>query len=215
MLIPDIISMLSEEERITYDTYQRISDRWVKKHSDQDFWLSEFIEFENLLPAGSVLDIGCGAGRDRAFFTEDRYEYTGIDIAENLLLEARKQFPQGKFMYMSMYSLDFASGTFDGFWASASLLHIPKKKVNIVLQEIKRVLKNNAIGFISIKEGDGEMIVTEIDDSKRFFAFYKRDEFNSILTSNGFEVVRTGERISIVGARETTWLTFLVRETSD
>ena len=54
------------------------------------------------------------------------YDYTGTDISTGLLNEARKKVPGQSFYEMSVYDLDFPEGTFDGFWASAILLHIPK-----------------------------------------------------------------------------------------
>ena len=64
---------------------------------------------------------------------------------------------------MDFYKLNFPSGSFDGFWASASLLHIPKNKIHQVLSDIKNIIKPNGIGFISLKQKThlGAGLITE------------------------------------------------------
>ena len=72
------------------------------------------------------------------------------------------------------------------------------------MQDIRFVTKNDGIGFISIKKGEGEMV----DDTERLFVFYSQDEFKNILIKNGFEILDSGiEPVS----EKTTWLTYFVK----
>ena len=47
-----------------------------------------------------------------------------------------------KFKKMDMIKTDFKDKTFDGIWAAASLIHNDKKNVPKILEELKRVLKD-------------------------------------------------------------------------
>src|SRR3989338_574275 len=109
-----------------------------------------------------------------------------------MLEEARKIAPEADFREMSMYALDFPDRTFDGFWAAASLLHIPKHELHRALGELRRVVKLRGIGFITMKEDEGErMVETNESGDERFFAFYSNTEFAGHLTENGFRILKS------------------------
>lgn len=206
--------MLTPEEQKTLESYKRIAAARGKTHVNSDFWRPEFEKFSELLPNGKVIDIGCGSGRDVILFTEAGYDYAGVDISDEMLSEAKKLVPAANFVKGNAYSLDFPSRTFDGFWAAASLLHIPKINTSLVLQEIKRVTRVGGIGFIAMKEGEGEQMVQgSLDGDERFFSFYAESEFLQLLQSNGFEVLEHSRDMREYNPPKnlTVWLLYLVR----
>jgi ubiquinone/menaquinone biosynthesis C-methylase UbiE len=159
------------------------------------------------------LDIGCGAGRDYQLFAEGEYDYTGIDYSKRLLAIARLQFPAGQFMFGNIFDLPFEDGAFDGFWAAASLLHIPKEKIAVALASVHRVVAQNGSGVIMLKKGEGQMMVVDDShsgdtDDQRFFAYWQRHEFTDVLQQCGFMVLSFSER-SV--SERTTWLSFFVK----
>jgi vacuolar-type H+-ATPase subunit F/Vma7 len=93
-----------------------------------------------------------------------------------------------------------------------TLLHIPKSKIDQALQQIKKFVKNDGVGFISIKEGIGEKMESKTadygSDDKRFFAFYSKKEFEGVLSRNGFEIIKA-ESLKLMGKPE--FLCFFVR----
>jgi ubiquinone/menaquinone biosynthesis C-methylase UbiE len=182
--------MLSPEEIKTQEAYKRIAGSRNKTHANPEFWRLELEQFKKLLLSGKVLDVGCGGGRDALLLKSEGYQYVGVDLSAEMLAQAKELIPDADFRQMDMYSLDFPAGSFDGFWAAASLLHIPKRNVTSALSEIKRVVKSGGIGFIAIKEGDGEKVVQgSFDWDERFFAFYHDDEFQDVLKKNSFEIL--------------------------
>lgn len=205
------MNKLSPQEAKTFETYQKIAARWVQEHSDTDAWAPEFKKFRKLLPHGKVIDIGCGSGRDTSLFIQAGYNYVGIDISRNLLKIARKHNPKGAFYEMSVYDMNFKDVTFDGFWAAASLLHIPRATITKALSEIHRIVKPNGIGFVSLKQGVGEkMVKGSIRDDERFFVYYKKGEFEKILEENDFNVIKTSQRM-LHPTDKTAWLIFLIK----
>jgi len=209
--------MLTPEEQKTLDSYRKIATARGKTHANPDFWRSEFGKFQNLLSVGKVIDVGCGSGRDSILFTEAGYDYVGIDISDEMLAEARQLVPTANFIKGNAYSLDFPSRSFDGFWAAASLLHIPKINASLVLQEIKRVVRSGGIGFIAMKEGEGEKMVRgSIDGDERFFSFYGETEFLNLLRGNGFEVIEHLRDMREYNPPKnlTVWLLYIVRVNS-
>ena len=196
---------LTPEEKITLETYNATAQQWSEKHATVGFWKEEMGVFRKLLPSGNILEIGSGSGKDAKELIALGYGYVGTDISTGLLELAKRENPHATFFAQSVYDLDFPEGTqFDGFWASAVLLHIPKRRMNEALQRITKFMRNSAVGFISLKQGDGE----RLEEDKRFFAYYSEEEFREVLQENGFEFIQTTVHPM---SEKTTWLCFFVR----
>ncbi len=167
------MSELSPEEQITIENYDKFATTWAGERNTKNFWAQELQRFHELLPKGTILEIGSGHGRDAADLLELGYDYVGTDLSEGLLNIIRNRFPDQKFYQQSVYKLDFPQGPkFDGFWAAAILLHIPKSRMDEALQSIRRVVNSGAIGFISLKDGQGEGVQDDEvggETMRRFF----------------------------------------------
>ena len=204
--------MLSPEEQLTLDTYNKIAPQWVSKNYTLTFWENEYKTFQEFLPKGKIIDLGCGGGRDSIWFVKNGYGYTGVDISEAMLKEARSRHLGTKFLQQSLYELNFAQNSFDGFWSACSLLHIPKNRLDLVLDKIKNILKPGAIGFISIKQGTN---FAKKDwhntGNERFFAYYEQDEFSKILANQGFKILKTSVRIKQNTDQDANFLIFYVK----
>lgn len=186
------MSELLPQEITTKQTYDLLAPTWALEHSTGGFWSEEMKRFHELLPSGSLLEIGAGGARDAKELVALGYEYTGTDVSTGLLEVARQKLPGYEFVEQSVYDLDLPQAPFDGFWASAILLHIPRARIDEALNGIKKMMKQKAIGFISIKDGDGEgMEVDEVGGEKlnRFFCRWSKDEFTEVLAQNGYSVV--------------------------
>lgn len=201
---------LTLQEQVTLDAYEKNAASWSDSRNVKGYWRVELDKFYNYLPSGKLLEVGSGGGRDAQEFIEKGYDYTGTDISKGLLAEARKNNPGVTFLELSLYELDFPVNTFDGFWACATLLHMPKERIDEALQSIRRVMKDGAIGAITLKKGEGERFV-EGDhvgiSYKRFFSFYEEDEFKEILKRNDFTVLESYETTH----SNKLWLVFFVK----
>ena len=192
------------------NTYNIIADNWHANRTGNDFWADEHKKFGEFLPSGRILDIGCGSGRDSFWFVENGYEYLGIDGSASMIKLAKKNNPKARFKLKNFFELFSRGRNFDGFWAAASLLHVPKNQILGLLKTIKSQIKPGGIGFISLKEGIGEKEeVWTGTDLKRFFVYYSKDEFKSILESAGFSILEAGTKIQ--NNKHMTWITFFVK----
>lgn len=207
---------LTREEKLTLETYEKKGEEWAAQYSVYDPWEPDYKKFKKLLPKGKILEIGAGGGRDARQLHKLGFDYIGTDISKTLLKVAQKNNPKLKFLHQSVYELGFPKNTFDGFWACAILLHIPKTKIDVALQKIKEVIKPNGIGFISVKQGDNEAVLEDSLDNgiilKRFFALYHDNEFQEILRRNGFKIISADIRKI---SERTTWLIYFVKVKND
>jgi SAM-dependent methyltransferase len=204
------MSGLTEDEQVTKEAYDKAASGWSDYFDNSGGWPLELGKFHKLLPVGKILEIGAGTGRDAKDLVKLGYEYVGTDVSDALLEIARKGLPKQKFVQMSVYDLDFPE-KFDGFWASAVLLHIPKRRIDEVLQRIKSTQKPGATGFISIKDGDGETMSSRNMrgiHTERFFALWSREDFEKVLKSNGYEILDYSYRIV---SANTHWHMFIVK----
>lgn len=121
--------------------------------------------FEKYLPEGaSVLDAGCGSGRDSKHFIERGYTVTAFDASETMCKCASKLTGQ-EVRKLTFQEMDYHD-CFDGIWACASLLHVPEDEIKIVLKKMAGALKKGGIIYASWKRGKGER--TDLK-SNRFF----------------------------------------------
>ena len=208
---PEIISQNLEAQTIaTYDTY---AESWALEHNDRAEYKELIKRFKRLLPTGSILEVGAGGGSDARLLSDNGYEYYGTDASQGMIAIARQMHPDLIFDQLSVYDLADIGRHFDGFWACAVLLHIPKSRIDEALQSISGVVKHGGIGFVSIKDGHDELFERrqkQDRDEKRLFAYWTKDEFTDALQRNGFETV--GYEYSPKSER-TNWHRFFVRKT--
>ena len=127
--------------------------------------------FLNQLPkrsTQSILDVGCGSGRDASYFAKQGYDVTAIDASAELIHWAQKHHMSNK---ISWYNLDFSSikkhswkNKFTGIWACASLLHVPFFELPFIINSLLETLVDEGVMYLSFKYGKGERV-----DEKRFF----------------------------------------------
>lgn len=113
----------------TINFYNKNAKTWSRNHilGKNSYRKKLIIEFKKLLPRGKILEIGCGPGIDAKNLIKNGFEYVGIDASEEFIKLAKKANPKAEFIEMLAEELDFTINTFDGFWSSATLLHIKKK----------------------------------------------------------------------------------------
>ncbi len=117
----------------------------------QDSW----DKFSGLLPeGGSILDLGCGSGRDSAYFISRGFDVTAMDASEEMCELASIHIGQDV-LQLSFDEIDFIE-VFDGIWACASLLHVPSSRIDDIFNKVIDSLKINGVLFVSFRYGDFE-----------------------------------------------------------
>ena len=109
---------------------------------------------EKLNPDAYILDFGCGAGRDTKYFLSRGYQIDAIDGSEQLCRIA-SEYTGIKVRQMLFQELD-EKEKYDGIWACASILHLPKKQLREVLKNMYAALKSKGWIYTSFKYGEYE-----------------------------------------------------------
>ncbi|HEY4520564.1 MAG TPA: methyltransferase domain-containing protein [Candidatus Paceibacterota bacterium] len=198
----------------TIQHYDKIAEKYSQINFQPEFWFDEFKIYKTLLPGKKILDVGCGSGRDAVLFTQNKFDYTGIDGSSGMLAVAKAKAPKAKFIKSSFNSLNRFKN-YDGFWAAASLLHIPKVEIKSVLISLGKTIKPTGAGFISMKPKEGNVDESFVQDQRydglgRFFAYYTPTEFKEILNDCGFEVIKSTKKLEMPDNK--VWLCFFVKK---
>ncbi len=106
-------------------------------------------------PPFSILDFGCGPGRDLLAFTARGHRATGLDGTVQFVEMARQQ--TGCDVWLQDFlALDLPQARFDGIFANASLFHIPSIELPRVLRQLHAALKPRSVLFSSNPRGANE-----------------------------------------------------------
>ena len=105
-------------------------------------------------PQGSILDFGCGSGRDTKYFLEKGYRVDAIDGSEELCRIA-SDYTGIQVRNMLFQDLD-AVEQYDGIWACSSILHLKKEELRAVLLKMMTALKSTGYIYTSFKYGTFE-----------------------------------------------------------
>jgi len=199
--------MRTEREETTRKLYDLNAEEWLAKSGGRErpcFWSAEMqILIFNLEGDKNVLEVGCGPATDGKYLHQMGANVLSTDYSRTMLKIAKELNPKGRFMKMDMEDLHFLDNTYDGFWATACLLHLDDP--NKALSELVRVTKKGGVGFISVKEGEG----MEIDPRTGYsFHYFKDEEFKQIIDNHGMEVIVAGRK---AGSPNHDWLTYVVR----
>jgi len=101
-----------------------------------------------------VLDFGCGSGRDTKAFLDMGFRVDATDGSEEICARA-SEYTGVQVKKMLFQELD-AYEKYDGIWACASILHLPKGELADVITKIETALKTGGVLYTSFKYGDSE-----------------------------------------------------------
>jgi ubiquinone/menaquinone biosynthesis C-methylase UbiE len=195
--------------------YDDLAEYWGKEIAKPDWGLDELNDFVTLVKKSGgkkILDLGCGSGIQSKQLLQAGLEVIGLDLSPEMIRQAKKRIPKAKFIVGDITKMDFPKESFDGVFAQASLLHIPKKLVPKVLGSIHKILRINGIFYLALKEGVGEKEVGEERLGriiKRFFSFFTKEEIEDFLIDAKFKVLNVRRYTS---KSSTIWLYVFVRK---
>lgn len=191
--------MQDNTQQITQSVYEdpEIVDGYIKRNNSKKYDPHYVDIFISHLNGNKVLDLGCGPGRDVQELNNKGLVVTGLDLSNEMIKRAKSldyRNPQPNFLVGSMLKLNelFENNSFDGIWASASLLHIRKSEIDLVIDGIRNILTRDGIAMISLKGENGTELVEEDKYGKKMlreFTFWIKEEFVNKMNEFGFELI--------------------------
>jgi ubiquinone/menaquinone biosynthesis C-methylase UbiE len=207
--------------RDTVDWYDANAEQYAEAGASY-FDMNHIATFTKQLPKNAtVLDAGCGPGRDAHLLSEQGLTVTGMDLSKGLLGVARRKFPNVTFVEGNLLNLPFDDASFDGVWSNTSLLHLETvEDVKRALSEMYRVLKKPGALHVVVKAQTGAdktaVVSDKLSGHDRFFQYFTLNEMRTLLEDAGFDIVLSKEYSEIEtiphGRPEVKLLWFVARK---
>ncbi|MGN0143658.1 MAG: class I SAM-dependent methyltransferase [Clostridium sp.] len=185
----------TDSKSITKNYFNKIACEY-NESSEGKFVISMYDEIiHRIIQANpdKMLDLGCGNGNIlkiiNKMLSTDLY---GIDISKNMIREARKNLGTNvKLTVGDAENLPYNDEEFSVVLCNASFHHFPNP--DIVLSEIKRVLKKDGILILGDKTGPFDLYTKIINKFLKYtktgdYKFYNKKEIISLIESSGFVV---------------------------
>ena len=191
----------------TINYYNQNAENFIANTQNADMHPTQE-RFLRLLDANtSILDFGCGSGRDTKYFLEKGYQVTATDGSAELCRLA-SEFTGIKVKEMLFQELD-AMNQYDGIWACSSILHLPKKELLPVIWKMCEALKDNGIIYTSFKYGDFEG-----ERNGRYFTDFTEKTFREFIEKIPKLMIEEHWITSDVrpGRGEEKWLNLILRK---
>lgn len=141
---------------------------------------SQFIDKLTSESDQTILDVGCGSGRDSIYFASLGFTVTAVDGSAKLLNLAKEDC-EHDIDWLQLRFKDIVKQNwvnyFTGIWACASLLHLPFNELPSVLNILVAALKTGGVIYLSFKYGNSERL-----DGDRFFCDMNDRRIEQLLT---------------------------------
>ena len=156
----------------------------------------------------TILDFGCGPGRDLKAFTMLGHVAIGLEGAEALAAMAREE-SGCEVLVQDFLALDLPAKRFDGIFANASLFHVPTADLPRVLGELRAALKPRGVLFSSNPHGRNE----EGWNRGRYGAYHDLETWRAHLARAGFVELEHYYRPAGLPREQQPWLASVWRTT--
>lgn len=198
---------------MSVEYYNKNAQAFIERTFDLDmtYLLNKFV---SRIPDGAtILDIGCGSGRDSKWFKDQGYDIYAIDGSEafvehtkSLIGDKAKLCMFDQFRPVQLYGREVR---FDGLWASASLLHVAEESLINVIDNFMYYLKADGIFFLSFKKSD-----KNFSKDDREFTNFTIDKWMKFIEGSHFaNVLEIFETKDIrEGKEDETWINIIMEK---
>jgi SAM-dependent methyltransferase len=209
-----------EPLRIDAEQLRRISERTIVHYdrSAEEYWdgtrdhdvsqnyaaLLDAIEGDHPY---SILDLGCGPGRDLHHFRSLGHDVVGLDGSKKFVAMARS-FSGCEVLQQDFLAMVLPESRFDGVFANASLFHVPSQELPRVLLELSKTLKPQGVLFCSNPRGNNQ----EGLSGDRYSCFFDLDTWRDYVTAARFFEVRHYYRPPGLPCHKQPWLATVWRK---
>lgn len=204
---------MEQHEAITVAEYQATADTFKS-----GTWHHDVSQNRDALVAalprnpGKILDLGCGPGRDLAYFKQQGHTVVGLD-ATPTFVEMAQQATGCPVLQQSFLNLDLPGETFDGIFANASLIHVPKAEMVRVLKDLHTALVPNGAIVMSMVRGDREGFVAR-PTGYRYTTGWEYETLAPCVEAAGFKILQRYYRPPGLPCIDQSWLVIVACKTA-
>lgn len=195
--------------RVTLEHYDRQAASFWEGTRDHDVRqnIDALLARIEAAPPFTLLDFGCGPGRDLRTLASLGHIAIGLEGAARFVAMARA-YSGSDVWQQDFLHLDLPPERFDGIFANAALFHVPTAALSRVLGELRATLKPRGVLFASNPHGHGE----EGWNRGRYGAYHEPATWSRYVTRAGFELLDQYYRPAGLPRAEQPWLATVWRK---
>ncbi|KPG85462.1 SAM-dependent methyltransferase [Pseudomonas moraviensis] len=196
----------SDLEQITATTlghYNSVAEDFREGTRDHDVSqnIEALLRHIQAEPPLTILDFGCGPGRDLQTFTRMGHHAIGLDGSQEFARMARED-SGCEVWQQDFLQLDLPAARFDGIFANAVLFHVPLQVLPQVLRQLHDTLKPGGVLFSSNPRGDNR----EGWNGPRYGSYHDLEAWRGLLTAAGFVELEHYYRPAGLPREQQPWL---------
>ena len=187
------VAFISGSMKLNPEELKQIVSATLDQYNDgaEDFWegtrghdvsqnIAALLQHIEGSPPLTLLDFGCGPGRDLKALADRGHLAIGLDGAARFAAMARA-YSGCEVWQQDFLKLDLPADRFDGIFANATLFHVPSQELPRVLLELRAALKPRGVLFTSNPRGDNE----EGWNHGRYGSFHDWDAWQRYMSAAG------------------------------
>ncbi|MBX3125613.1 MAG: class I SAM-dependent methyltransferase [Polyangiaceae bacterium] len=155
----------------------------------------------------TLLDLGCGPGRDLRTFSELGHDAVGLE-GSAAFVEMARAASGCEVLHQDFLTLGLPCGRFHGIFANASLFHVPTQELPRVLGQLHAALRPRGVLFTSNPRGQGE----EGWQGDRYGAYHDIVAWRTYLSAAGYDELEHYYRPPGRPLHEQPWLATVWRK---
>ena len=158
----------------TIDYYNLNAENFIENTQNVDMHQAQDRFLRLLDENASILDFGCGSGRDTRYFLDKGFQVTATDGSAEIcrLASSFTGIAVKEMLFGELDEID----TYDGIWACSSILHLQKNEMLPVIRKMCDALKGIGVIYTSFKYGDFEGV-----RNGRYFTDFNEDSFKEFI----------------------------------
>ena len=191
---PNIVCVTKSNMKLSSQDLEKLAGLTLEHYNRQaeDFWegthdhdvsqnIAALLQYIEGAPPFTILDFGCGPGRDLKVFAELGHSAVGLEGAARFAAMARAH-SGCEVWQQDFLKLGLPDDRFDGVFANAALFHVPSQELPRVLLELRAALKRGGVLFSSNPHGHNE----EGWNRGRYGAYHDLESWRHYMSAAGF-----------------------------
>ncbi len=184
--------------RVTRASYKKAAGDYQHCFTEKKDWqIEERVRFAKLVQKNTniarppIIDLGCGDGKDLEIFWNVGLLPVGLDYAEEMLKIAKKRCPYALTLQGDLRKpLTFIPDkVFQGAWSCSALPHIPRSELPGLFEEVKRILVDRGVFYLSVRSGEPGLYKIPYLDVEVYREKYTEEELCFYLEEVGFSIL--------------------------
>lgn len=210
------VTMLTETTRAEPQAGNRAT-AWYDTHAERlageyeglafDDAHPELLAWISQQPVISILDVGCGTGRDAAALAALGHDVTAVDPSPAMLAVARRLHRNARVRWSAdaLPQLGQTHGRFDLILLSAVWMHVASEDRPAAMRRLTGLMTTSGRMHVTLRLGDAE--------AERGVHPVSVAELERLAGREGLDLTDVGERADLLGRINVAWRTVVLRKT--